>query len=287
MVEAHATLVLDGWVTGWAALRWQGGYWFDGVAGDGRTPLPVPLVTDIDQTRQPGTAVFREVIWESDVEVVDGLPVTTPVRSLFHVVRRAPSVRAAVAAIDLAAYNDLVSIEEFSDYLATHRGWTGVVQGRAACDLADENVLSPRETTPRLAWILDARWPPPLVNRPVFNKAGRHLGTPDLFDPEAGLVIEYDGQVHLSSARRRRDRDREEAFRAAQLEYITLLAQDTEAATLRRLRQVRAQARFAPPEQRAWTLEQPHWWVPTETVAQRRALTPEERAIWLNLRLQP
>jgi hypothetical protein len=287
IVEAHASLVLDGWVTGWAALRWHGGYWFDGLASDGRTPLPVPLVTSIDQTRQPGTAVFREVIWDSDLEVVDGLPVTTPVRSLFHVVRRARSVRAAVAAIDLAAYNDLVSIEEFSDYLAAHRGWRGVVVGRAACALADENALSPRETGPRLTWILDGHWPTPLVNRPVFSRTGKHLGTPDLFDPEAGLVIEYDGQVHLDARQRRRDRDREECFRAAQLEYVTILGQDTEAETLRRLHQARTRARFAPPEQRAWTLEQPHWWRPTETVAQRRALTPGERAIWLNLRLQP
>lgn len=287
IVEAQASLVLDGWVTGWAGLRWHGGYWFDGLAKDGRMPLAVPLATSIDQTEQRGTAVFREVLWEGDVEVLDGLRVTTPVRSLFHVVRRAPSVRAAVRAIDLAAYNDLVSIDEFRDYLATHRGWRGVVQGRAACDLADENVLSPRETTPRLVWVLDARWPAPLVNRPVFNKAGKHLGTPDLFDPEAGLVIEYDGQVHLDAAQRKRDRDREEAFRRVDLEYVTILGQDTEAATLRRLREARSRARFVAPGQRLWTVEPPYWWVSTETVAQRRALSSTERAIWLNLRLRP
>jgi hypothetical protein len=286
IVEASGSLVLDGWVTGWASLRWHGGTWFDGLARDGRTPLPVPLATSIDQPEQPGTAVFREVLWESDVEVVDSLPVTTAVRSLFHVVRRAPSVRAAVRAIDLAAYSDLVSIKEFRAYLASHAGWRGVVQGRAACDLADENVLSPRETSPRLVWLLDGGWPAPLVNRPVFNKAGKHLGTPDLFDPEAGLVIEYDGQVHLDAARRKRDRDREEAFRTVDLEYVTILGQDTEAAILRRLGGARSRARFVPPGQRRWTLEQPHWWVSTETVAQRRNLTAAERATWLNLRLR-
>ena len=36
----------------------------------------------------------------------------------------------------------------------------------------------------------------PLVNRPIFDPTGSFLGTADLFDPEAGLVAEFDGQDH-------------------------------------------------------------------------------------------
>ena len=43
IVEAAALLHGWGGVTGWAALRWLGGCWFDGWQHDGRTPAPVPL----------------------------------------------------------------------------------------------------------------------------------------------------------------------------------------------------------------------------------------------------
>lgn len=32
---------------------------------------------------------------------------------------------------------------------------------------------------------------------------------------------------------------------------------------------------------RRWTLDQPPWWVDTSTVARRRALTADQRAVWL------
>ena len=55
-------------------------------------------------------------------------------------------------------------------------------------------------TAGRLARWMPARagsWtrgsPPALSNRPVFDDQGRHVGTPDLLDAEAGSVVEYDG----------------------------------------------------------------------------------------------
>jgi hypothetical protein len=280
-------LVLDGCVTGWAALRWWGGYWFDGLGPDGVTELAVPLVSLIDQTPPPpGSRIVRDRLDARDHVVHLGLPVTTAVRSLFHEVVRARSLRDAVIAIDLAAYNDLVSLGEFAHCLARHRGWRQIRRARAAFALASENSLSPRE--PRLRLALQAGGVPMLeVNAPVFNSAGNHVGTPDLFDAAAGLVIEYDGAVHLEAGRRRRDRDREEAFRRVGLEYVTVLAGDTDQAVVRRVTQARERARWAPSGERGWTLEPPHWWVRTETVAQRRALPPELRATWLNLRRRP
>jgi hypothetical protein len=285
-VDAWSGLVLDGWVTGWAALRWWGGYWFDGVGADGVTELAVPLVTSIDQTPPPGSRIVRDQLSPRDRLLHEGLPVTTPVRSLFHEVIRARVLRDAVIAIDLAAYNDLVSLAEFELCLARHRGWRGIRQARAALGLASENSLSPREPGLRLALrasgILSLE-----VNATVFSAAGKHLGTPDLLDAEAGVVIEYDGAVHLEAGRRRRDRDREEAFRRVGLEYATVLAGDGEQGAVRRVLEARKRARSAPPEERSWTLEAPHWWVRTETVAQRRALPAELRAVWLNLRRRP
>ena len=152
--------------------------------------------------------------------VVDGLPVTSDVRSVCFEMRYASSVRGAVQALDLAAYSTGVR-REVAAYAARHSGWIGIPQCRKAIPLANENSWSPRETWMRLTWVLDAGLPPPLTNRPVFDDQGRHIGTPDILDPEAGVVGEYDGRLHLEGTQRRRDREREEQFSSLGLEYFT------------------------------------------------------------------
>ena len=55
----------------------------------------------------------------------------------------------------------------------------------------------------RLVWVMDAGLPTPLCNEPVFSLDGQLLGYPDLFDPEAGSVGEYDGADHKDGKRHR------------------------------------------------------------------------------------
>ena len=179
-------------------------------------------------------------------------------------------------AIELAAFHDLVSIEELRRELPRQAGLPGIHQLTRAIGLADENTASPQEPLMKLCWMLDAGLPRPLSNVPVFTRAGKHLATPDLLDPVAGVVGEYDGAVHLHQ--RKRDRDREETLRAVGLEYFTVLAGDLgRRPVVERMRAARARARFEDPATRAWTLEAPYWWIPTETVAQRRALDEFDR----------
>jgi hypothetical protein len=49
----------------------------------------------------------------------------------------------------------------------------------------------------------------------------------------------------------------------------------------RRTLEARARASRVPIAERRWTIEPPHWWVPTHTVEQRRALTQAQRARFL------
>ncbi len=149
--------------------------------------------------------------------------------------------------------------------------------------LANENAWSPREVWVRLAWEHHARLPRLLTNHPVFDRMGRHIGTPDLLDEEAGVVIEYDGALHLAGTRRRRDRDREEAFRRAGLEYLMIMAGDNLPSVVARMCRTREEA-LQSPKRRDWTIQLPHWWIPPFTVEQRRALDPVERDRWLRLR---
>lgn len=109
----------------------------------------------------------------------------------------------------------------------------------------------------RLVWVLDAGLPTPLCNVPVYDRGGRLLGVPDILDPAAGVIGEYDGADHLTRDRRQRDIVREQRFRDHGLEYFTVVRGDlrNRDAVARRMRAARARARFASPDQAMWTLK--------------------------------
>jgi len=269
-----------GAITGWAALRWQRAAWFDGVSDDGHTSRPVTLATGGRTLRQqPGIAVSEEGLSPSELMVVDGLRVTHPLRSTSFEMRHARFDEQAVTALDMSAYSDLVSIEEMVGHVARMLPVTGVPRCRRAVALADENSWSPRETRMRLLWEGMADGPRLLCNVPVFDRLGRHVATPDLLDPAAGVAGEYEGSVHLPAARRAHDVRREHELRILGLEYVTMVGADQAdlAGLQARITAAYGRARRVPDDQRAWTIQPPAWWVSTTSVAQRRALTVAQR----------
>ncbi|WP_147384791.1 hypothetical protein [Nocardioides cavernaquae] len=274
-------------VTGWAALRWLGSAWLD---GSGRRPdeeLDVQLVTGGLHARpQQGFAISEERLSWTDLIDVDGLRITRPVRSVCFLMRYAAGVREAVRALDLAAYNDLVSIAEVRKYADGLGGWTGMPQLRAALELADENAWSPREVDLRLIWELDAGLPRPLCNVPIFDLRGNLIGAPDVLDLEAGVVGEYDGALHLEGAQRTRDVRREALFRGHGLEYVTMLSSDLPdpSGVVGRILAAHRRASRHDKGERTWTVQPPAWWTPTLTVDQRRALTTSQRERFLSIR---
>lgn len=276
IVEAAATLPTFGGVTGWAALRWVGARWLSGRGPE--VVQPVPLATGYADIRsQPGHLVSQERLGPEELEVHDGLSITIAVRSLYYAIRYAAGIRDAVVLIDMTAFDDVVSLEEIDAYALIHRGWTGAPQARAAIALADENSWSPQETLTRLVWKLDAGLPDVLANRPIFDRRGRHLATPDLLDEEAGVVVEYGGVIHLDPAMRRSDIGREELFRALGLEVVAVTAGMSRESVAARMVAARDRARFVSESRREWTTRPPSWWVSTATVADRRALIGDQR----------
>ncbi len=279
IVEAAQVLPGYGGVTGWAALWWLGGRWFTGTRAGGSVQRDVTLATMIHARAQPGIGISEERLGPRELTYSDGLPITHAVRSVCFEARYAPDVGAAVRVFDLAAYNDLVSWEECADYLAHLNGWTGVPQARKAHLLSCENAWSPREIDMRLIWHREAGHAMPECNAPVFDLDGRFVGTPDVIDPVAGVLGEYDGAHHLAGPQRSRDVRRESDFRRLGLEIVTMLAGDNHdpGHFRQRLRDCYARAARRPASERRWTLDQPSWWIPTQTVAQRRALSAHDR----------
>lgn len=249
IVEASAVLPGFGGVTGWAGLRWAGGVWFSGVGVHGLARPVWLAVGGCDIKSQPGIAISAERLDPVLLTTVDGVPITVPVRSADFEMRYAESLWVAVEVLDMAAYSDLVSIKEAWAYALAHPGWTGIGQERNAIGLADENSWSPQETWTRLVWVIVAELPPLLCNRPVFDRRGIFIGTPDLLDEEAGLVIDYEGETHLDKQQRGVDVRREDLFRCHGLEYMAVVAADraSPSALAARMHAARGRSAFAAP----------------------------------------
>lgn len=277
--------VLTAWdlaVTGWAALCWQGATWVTGTRADG-TAWPVDLAANSARVRsRSGLRLCEERVDPRAFRLVDGLWVAEPVTAAAFAARHADTLEGAVELLDMACADDLVSLEEVATWLKRHPWAQGRSQALAALALADENVWSPRGVHARLAWHR-ASGVRPLANRPVFSPDGRHLGTPDLLDPETGVCGECDGDRHLERHQRARDLRREDGFRAHGLEPFVLVAGDLGKSGRLAERLAAAQERAAriPEERRLWRLDPPDHWRSTHTVGLRRALEGVDRDIWL------
>jgi hypothetical protein len=289
IVEAAALLHGWGGVTGWAGLRWLGGIWFNGLEGDGETECPVPLAAGLNHpmVEQAGFLVSNAGVPPHHLIRVDGVRVTTPVRSVTFEMRRARTVVEAAKLFAMAAYSDLVSIDELITFTAGElNAKTGVGMVRAAIPFLTENAWSPMEPEMFHHWVVTAGRPAPLFNVPVFDRDGRHIATPDLLDPTTGVCGEYQGDVHLVRSQRSIDVGREGVVRRLGLEPVTMVAADRSApdAFTHRLDDAYARAARLPVSERLWTIKQPSWWIDTSTVARRRALTEAQRQVALNWR---
>jgi hypothetical protein len=239
-----------------------------------------------DVRPQPGIRVSAERLDPRDLIVVDGLSLTTAVRSVCFEMRYASSDREAARSLSMAAYYDLVSIDELADYAAQHSGWTGIPQCRRAISLAEENCWSPAELDMVLIWQIEADLPRALCNQPVFDLNGQHIGTPDLLDVEAGVIGQYHGGLHLSGTQRAIDERAVERYRDVGLECFSMLAADRgqPGRMAERMHAARSRARWEAESQRRWTIEYPPWWIPTNTVELRRALSAEQQERLLRYR---
>lgn len=261
ILDEAARLGLAGAVTGWAALRLRGAAYFDGV-GRGGGVLPVPVRSPDRQLRaHPGSAVIRGSVGTGTEEVA-GVRVTSPEQALLDHVRDEADDRELVVALDMAFAARITSLRRVARFLRTRSRSRGVARLRRALDLAHERSKSPGEPRLRLIWVLDAGRPMPLCNRPVFDLDGQHLGTPDLFDPEAGVVGEYNGSIHRRAAAARRDAERDDLFRRHGLETMAVVGSDVHdvARVVERIDATFARALWRPAPARTWTLTPPPGW---------------------------
>ena len=265
VLEQSVRLPAEGAVSGWAACRLHRVGLIDGLAADGVTQLPVPLVVgrrarlrDDEQVR-----ILREPLEDTDRTSRYGIPCTVIERAAFDAMRLADDEREAAVVPSMVAYAQKSSLARMQAYVDSHPRRRNIEQARRALELAGEHFRSPREVELALIARLDAGLSGLWANAEVYDRHGRLLGIADLLDFGAGLAIEFDGAEHRSRARHTRDVGKEDAFRRARIEVVRVTGTDLADRRLvvDRILAGRGRALFEPVGERLWLAREPVDWL--------------------------
>ncbi|WP_442791205.1 endonuclease domain-containing protein [Mycobacterium sp. Aquia_216] len=216
-----------GVVAGAAAAALHGAQWIpDGV--------PVELIHANSRT-PPGVLARRDGLQDNEVQLVDGMSVTTPERTAFDIGRRG-AVHSAVARLDTLARATGFKIDDVLQIVACHSRSPGVRRLRAALELVDGGAQSPRESYLRLL-LVDAGLPRPQTQIPVLGVDGIPVAYLDLGWPDRLVAVEYDGDQHRTDRRQYvKDIRRLEMLEQMGWVVVRVVAEDRPAAILRRVR---------------------------------------------------
>lgn len=228
LVRAKAAALLvercGGAATGYSAAELLG-------ASCGPWRAPAEVVAPSRVRTRPGLVPHRGPV--TDTGIVDGVRVTSPLRTAWGLVRRLDLIEAVVALDALAARGrrrptfvpldpgvpvpaDLRALSRLTSRCpgfdpAELLAWRAArPRSRGACGLekivalADPRAESPPETRLRLLLVLSGL-PTPEVQYPLYDARGEPWVRFDLAYPEALLAIEYDGEEHDDPLDRVRD----------------------------------------------------------------------------------
>ena len=157
----------------------------------------------------------------AEVQLAQGVPVTSPARTVVDLARSVGFEEATVVA-DAALRRELVSPSELAAVLRRVTGWRGTPTARRVVAFADGRAESPGESRSRVA-ILRAGLPTPELQWPVRAATGEVLGYADFAWPGLGTVGEFDGLTKYGRLLRPgetiedavyREKLREDAFRS-------------------------------------------------------------------------
>jgi len=139
---------------------------------------------------RPGLTIVHSARLRGDIDLVDGVPVTTAARTAFDLARRSPFVEAVIACDALlnVAPRDRPELER----MVRDRVWPGTARLPEVLEAIDPRSESPMETRVRLILVGDGL-PPPVSQYDVFDEYGRWVGRVDLAYPVKKLGIEYEG----------------------------------------------------------------------------------------------
>jgi hypothetical protein len=158
------------------------------------------------RVRHNGSRGRQAIIPADDIEYIDGVHLTTPVRTVSDLLRKLYRPY-ALAAGDAFAHAGLVEIDEVVEYVARLKGYRGIVQARSLAAIIEPKTQSPGESWQRLR-MLDAGFPPPEPQHEVVDELGRSFFI-DLPYPDLLIGSEFDGrEFHTADHDREHDQGR-------------------------------------------------------------------------------
>jgi very-short-patch-repair endonuclease len=203
-----------------------------GIAGVGMTPgdvFDVNLPGDHARPQRLGTANLRLhqlTLRAGDTTLVDGLPVTTPARTVADLMLRLDRF-GAVSVLDSALNRHLVLPDELDLVRAYMRGRRGAVRTVPWLREADTRAESPLETRVRLRAV-DGGVPPDELQFRVRDRNGEVVAIGDLAWLGARIIGEADGgEAHENPQAVFRDRVRQNAIIAAGYTPLRFTWRDT------------------------------------------------------------
>jgi hypothetical protein len=190
--------------------------------GDAADPVEALIPLGALPCRHRGILIHRGPLADQDRLLVQGLPVTSPVRTCWDLARWLEPVEAVVwidrvIALGPVTKADLVAFGTRRHQLPRVRGWR---RFDAAVSLVDGRSESAPESRLRVRLTL-AGLPPPEVQVTILDDNGRFVARVDLAWPELRIAVEYDGLWHVGS-RSQMHADRRRLNALAGLGWIVL-----------------------------------------------------------------
>ena len=213
-------------IAGRSASALHGAKWVDGRD-------PAELLFDC---RRPPKDIrtWSDRFNEDEIQMVAGIPATTPARTALDIACRYP-VGKAVAAIDSLARATHLKMADVELLAERYEGRRGIRRARIALDLVDPGAESPRETWLRLL-LIRAGFPRPQTQIPVYDEYGQLVAVLDTGWEHIKLAVEYEGDHHRTD-RRTFNKDIQRAENIAQLGWVNVrvTAEDTEGGVIARV----------------------------------------------------
>lgn len=220
-----------GVVAGFAAAALHGSRWVD-------EDRPVDIIHD---NRHPlrGLQIWGDRLEADEIELIDGVPVTTPARTALDLACWHP-MTTAVAALDSLARATEFKLADVELLAARYRGRRGLERARVALDLLDAGAQSPKETWLRLV-LVQGGLPRPQTQIPVLDAFDDAIAYLDMGWEGIKVAVEYDGEQHRNDRRQYTwDVRRLELVERRGWILVRVVAGDRPADILRRVRSARA-----------------------------------------------
>nr|WP_046283381.1 hypothetical protein [Mycobacterium sp. UM_NZ2] len=215
-----------GVIAGQSAAALHGAKWVDDRA-------PAELLYDC---RRPprGVRSWSDRVQADEVQLIGGLPATTPTRTALDLACRYPFGR-AVAAIDALARATRLTMADVEVLAERYRGRRGIRRARMALELADGGAESPRETWLRLL-LIRAGFPQPQTQIPVYDEYGQLAAVADMGWEDIKVAVDYEGEHHrITRAAFNKGIRRHETMTQLGLIDIRITVEDTEAGIIGRV----------------------------------------------------